>query len=187
MPMSELLPICSTFKSTWRSFWPRSERLQRRATQEDIISELTAEDEENSMRARGVLETAIYCSDLDAAEQFYATILGLECFARVEDRHAFFRCGEAVFLVFNPESTREHQAAVSGVPVPLHGASGEGHVAFRAEREELAQWRAHLNSHGVAVEADFPWPGGGHSIYFRDPGGNSVEIATPEVWGLPES
>lgn len=26
---------------------------------------------------------------------------------------------------------------------------------------------------------------GGKSIYFRDPAGNSVELVTPGIWGLP--
>ena len=32
---------------------------------------------------------------------------------------------------------------------------------------------------------NFTWPGGGRSIYFRDPAGNCVELVTPGVWGLP--
>jgi hypothetical protein len=36
----------------------------------------------------------------------------------------------------------------------------------------------------VAIEADFEWPKGGRSIYFRDPAGNSVEFAEPRIWGL---
>jgi catechol 2,3-dioxygenase-like lactoylglutathione lyase family enzyme len=29
-------------------------------------------------------------------------------------------------------------------------------------------------------------PRGGRSFYFRDPAGNSLELATPRIWGLPE-
>jgi len=36
----------------------------------------------------------------------------------------------------------------------------------------------------VAVEADFEWPGGGRSIYFRDPAGNCLEFAEPRIWKL---
>ncbi|MEE9589465.1 MAG: glyoxalase/bleomycin resistance/extradiol dioxygenase family protein, partial [Hyphomicrobiaceae bacterium] len=31
---------------------------------------------------------------------------------------------------------------------------------------------------------DFEWPGGGRSIYFRDPSGNCLEIAEPRIWGF---
>jgi hypothetical protein len=36
----------------------------------------------------------------------------------------------------------------------------------------------------VAIEADFEWPKGGRSIYFRDPAGNCLEFAEPKIWGL---
>lgn len=45
-------------------------------------------------------------------------------------------------------------------------------------------WRGHLEQSGVTIEADFRWPNGARSIYFRDPDGNSLEIAEPKLWGL---
>ena len=36
----------------------------------------------------------------------------------------------------------------------------------------------------IAIEADFTWPGGGRSIYFRDPAGNCLELAEPAIWKL---
>ena len=131
------------------------------------------------MRAREILEACVYASDLDAAERFYTRALGLTPFAKVEGRHVFFRCGARVFLVFNPERTR-----AGGGDVPGHGATGPGHVCFAARREELAAWREHLAREGVAIESDFAWPGGGHSLYVRDPAGNSVEIGTPAIWRI---
>ena len=38
----------------------------------------------------------------------------------------------------------------------------------------------------VAIEQTMDWPRGGRSFYFRDPAGNSLELATPKIWGLPE-
>ena len=43
----------------------------------------------------------------------------------------------------------------------------------------------HLEGAGIAIEADFEWPGGGRSLYVRDPAGNSVEFAEPRIWKLP--
>jgi catechol 2,3-dioxygenase-like lactoylglutathione lyase family enzyme len=57
-------------------------------------------------------------------------------------------------------------------------------VAFAAAGAELPAWRAHLAACGVSIERDHAWPGGGHSLYFRDPAGNSIEIATPLLWGI---
>jgi catechol 2,3-dioxygenase-like lactoylglutathione lyase family enzyme len=135
---------------------------------------------------RAVLETCVYAADLDAAERFYGEVLGLDCFARVPGRHVFFRCGPGVFLVFNPERTAGEQSQVGGVGVPLHGATGAGHAAFAVPEAELPAWRERLARHGVAVEAEIAWPKGGRSLYVRDPAGNSIELASPTLWGLPD-
>ncbi len=131
------------------------------------------------MRVTRILETCLYVDDLEMAREFYERVLGLEPFAEVQGRHVFFRCGQAVFLVFNPEGSSK-----AGAGVPPHGARGPGHVAFAVEAEALPAWREHLAAHGVSIEAEVTWPGGGRSLYFRDPAGNSVELATPETWGL---
>lgn len=88
-----------------------------------------------------------------------------------------------MLLVFNPLTARTKP--VSFTSAPPHGASGAGHVCFSASTKELEGWRKHLGGHGIAIEADFEWPGGGCSIYCRDPAGNSVEFAEPRIWGLP--
>lgn len=134
------------------------------------------------MQAQSILETCLYVDDLDAAEQFYTNVLGLHVHAREEGRHVFFRCGDAMFLLFDPKTT-----ATSSPKFPKlgpHGAVGPGHAAFRCEESELDGWRAHLGAQRVAIESEITWPNGGFSIYFRDPAGNSLELATPALWGL---
>ena len=133
------------------------------------------------MRPREILEVALYADDLPAAEHFYGGVLGLPVIARVEGRHVFFRCGGRMLLLFNPGSTR------GGGSVPPHGAAGPGHVAFAASEAELDAWKERLASAGITVEQEHRWPGGGRSLYLRDPAGNSVELATPAVWGIPEA
>lgn len=131
-----------------------------------------------------ILETALYAADLDAAEAFYGGLLGLERAARLDGRHVFFRCGAGMLLVFDPEATRR-PAAPGALPVPVHGATGAGHVAFAATAAELDALARRLSAAGVAIEADFRWPGSGaRSIYLRDPAGNSVEFAEPRLWGF---
>jgi catechol 2,3-dioxygenase-like lactoylglutathione lyase family enzyme len=133
------------------------------------------------MKARRILETALYAGDLDAAAAFYGGVLGLPQVARAGGRHVFFRLEDAVLLVFNPAET-ERPATDAALPVPAHGARGPGHVAFAATAEELDRWRERLEAAGVAIEADFRWPNGARSIYVRDPAGNSVELAEPRLW-----
>ncbi|MGH2514363.1 MAG: VOC family protein [Ktedonobacterales bacterium] len=133
------------------------------------------------MHAERVLETCLYVDDLEAAERFYAGVVGLDVYSRVEGRHVFFRCGGAMFLLFNPAATERATG-----PIPSHGARGPGHVAFAIRHDEVSAWRAHLQERGVAVEADVTWPSGGISLYFRDPAGNSIELTSPRIWNLPE-
>lgn len=131
----------------------------------------------------GVLEAALYASDLDAAEHFYGTVLGLERIARHDDRHIFFRCGQTVVLIFNADETAK-TASPGALPVPPHGATGAGHLCFRVSGDRLDDMVAKLRAAGVAIEADFRWPTGARSIYFRDPAGNSLECAEPKLWNL---
>jgi catechol 2,3-dioxygenase-like lactoylglutathione lyase family enzyme len=135
------------------------------------------------MTPEGVLETVLYAKDLAAAETFYRDVLGMEPFAKAAGRHLFYRCGNQVVLLFNPDATKVHPVPGT-LPVPPHGADGEGHVCFRASADQLDAWRRRLEVKGVPVEADFEWPGGGRSIYFRDPAGNCLEFAEPRIWGL---
>ncbi|WP_292898740.1 VOC family protein [Nitratireductor sp.] len=136
------------------------------------------------MRPSAILEAALYVSDLDQAERFYGETLGLERIAKIEGRHVFFRCGQAVLLLFDPAATAEPPPPDARLPVPPHGAKGPGHLCFAATAQEIGRWKAHLDAAGIAIEADFEWPNGGRSIYFRDPFGNSLEFAEPRIWGL---
>jgi catechol 2,3-dioxygenase-like lactoylglutathione lyase family enzyme len=134
------------------------------------------------MRPLRIIETCLYVDDLEAAEAFYVRVLGLEIYARVPGRHVFFRSGDGMFLLFDAAATVK-----PGLPgIPPHGASGAGHTAFAIGEADLEAWRAKLRAEGVEIESDYTWPGGGRSLYFRDPAGNSIELTTPRTWGLGE-
>ena len=135
------------------------------------------------MQPKAILETALYVTDLGSAEAFYRDVIGLPFISKVQGRHVFFRCGESVLLLFNPDATKLPPSNAA-MPVPPHGAVGEGHVCFRASVDELDGWRTLFADKGIEVEADFRWPSGGRSIYVRDPSGNSVEFAEAKIWGL---
>ena len=127
-----------------------------------------------------VLETILYVDDLAAAERFYGGVLGLGLDSRKEGVFAFYRVGDGMLLLFDPAASRRSRG------VPAHGATGPGHACFAVPEAELGAWRARLEAAGVAVEHEQDWPRGGRSFYFRDPAGNSLEVATPRIWGLPE-
>ncbi|WP_395448476.1 VOC family protein [Aminobacter sp. UC22_36] len=136
------------------------------------------------MRPSAILESALYVTNLDAAEAFYGEVIGLERIAKVPGRHVFFRCGQGVLLLFYAEATLQPPKPDARLPVPPHGTTGQGHLCFAATAEGVEQWKRRLEGEGIAIEADFEWPNGGRSIYFRDPSGNSLEIAEPKLWGL---
>ncbi|KPD32105.1 MULTISPECIES: VOC family protein [Thermus] len=123
-----------------------------------------------------VLETAVYAEDLEKARAFYEGVLGLPCFQYQPPRHAFFRAGKGVFLVFNPHYTAKEEN------LPPHGAQGSVHVAFKVAEEDLPLWAKKLEEAGFPVWwADWPR---GKSLYTRDPAGNLVELAPAAIWGL---
>ena len=110
-------------------------------------------------------------------ERFYREALGLAVISR-SDLLISFRCAGSVLLIFN--------RALSAEPnrdVPSHGTSGAGHVAFALRPEDFDVWMRRLEQAGVVLERVVEWEQGGRSIYFRDPAGNSVELAPPTLWG----
>ncbi len=131
------------------------------------------------MKIAGVLETCLYAPNLEAARGFYQGLLGLELFAEQPGRHLFFRAGQGVFLVFNPEATQQETV------LPPHGAQGSVHVCFRVPAEELPGWAARLEAHGYPVTWA-EWKAG-RSLYVYDPAGNLVELAPAAIWGLADS
>ncbi len=128
----------------------------------------------------GIMETAIYARDLDAAEAFYRDVFGLELVSKVPDRLVFFKCGQQMLLLFNPDKSRENDPEIV---IPRHGTEGAGHFCFRAkDRAEVEAWRDHFVAMGIAVEHYHVWPNETHSVYVRDPAGNSVEVGEAALW-----
>ncbi|WP_298934950.1 VOC family protein [uncultured Ruegeria sp.] len=130
---------------------------------------------------RAILEAALYVDDLDAAEQFYGEILGLERIQHIPERHIFYKIGDSVLLLFNPDQT-EQPPSNPDLPVPPHGARGAGHVCLVLTRDEIALMRKHLLDWNIPLDAEFDWPSGARSLYVRDPAGNSVEFAEGWLW-----
>ncbi len=128
-----------------------------------------------------ILETALYVDDPEAVVAFYRDVLGL----RVLDsgpRLVSIDAGQAtVLLIFRRGATRAG-AHTPGGWIPPHDGQGPVHLAFAIDSESLGSWEAHLQERGVDIESRVRWDRGGSSIYFRDPAGHSVELATPGTW-----
>ncbi|MFD1881842.1 VOC family protein [Paracoccus pacificus] len=73
---------------------------------------------------------------------------------------------------------RLHVTAEAGSPVAHQGAGAVHHLAFRTpDAERLAEWKAWIESYGIRV-SDIIDRHYFRSIYFRDPSGIQLEIAT---------
>ena len=124
----------------------------------------------------------LYCADLESARTFYEDVIGLELVSSEPGRHHFFCIGSQMLLLFQPETTATAQVRIGQQLIPQHGAKGPGHIAFQIDSDQMESTRRHLIGHGCTIESEIDWPGGGHSIYLRDPAGNSVEFATRDLW-----
>jgi catechol 2,3-dioxygenase-like lactoylglutathione lyase family enzyme len=138
----------------------------------------SAPSEASIPRVARVYEVVLYAADVAAAAAFYGDVLALRLVDGPDELAAAFRLDDgAVLLIFEPG-----RASRPGRPVPSHGASGAGHVAFGVEPGALDGWAETLRERGVEIELDREWPQGGRSLYVRDPAGNSVELVEGELW-----
>jgi len=133
------------------------------------------------MRPRRVLETALYVDDLERAAAFYTGVMGLRAMLGT-DRLVALDAGEGTVLLLFRRGLTAEGLRTDGGWLPPHDGSGPVHVAFAIDREALPAWRTRLSESGVAIESELTWPRGGVSLYFRDPDGHSLELATPGVW-----
>jgi catechol 2,3-dioxygenase-like lactoylglutathione lyase family enzyme len=123
----------------------------------------------------GILETSLYVDDLQRSVEFYETIFGLEVIDRGDRLCAMGVRTEQVLLLFMKGSS-------ANLPLGATDGNGQLHLAFAISATELGPWESWLENHGVTIELRRDWERGGHSIYFRDPDGHLLELATPGVW-----
>jgi catechol 2,3-dioxygenase-like lactoylglutathione lyase family enzyme len=99
------------------------------------------------------------------------------------ERLVAFDAGHAtVLLIFHRGHAQPLQTA--GGMVPGHDGTGPVHIAFAIDQSDMAPWESRLHSLGIPIESRVTWERGGVSIYFRDPDGRSVELATPGLWPI---
>ena len=129
----------------------------------------------------GIIETALYVDDLKRAQHFYENILELQPVFADGRLVAYDVGGRSILLVFERGASIE-SAEVPGGLIPGHDGRGPLHCAFAIAASELSAWKDRLNTHHIRIEGSMEWPRGGKSIYFRDPDGHLLELATPGLW-----
>ena len=130
---------------------------------------------------RRVLETALDCDHLPTTAAFYTRLLGIEPMLSTE-RLVAIDAGEGTVLLLFQRGLSPQAVETPGGIVPGHDAGGPGHLAFAVDRDELGAWEARFRELGIDIESRVNWDRGGTSLYFRDPDGRSVELATPGLW-----
>ena len=131
----------------------------------------------------GIIETALHVEDVERSMAFYDRVFGFSKMV-FDARFCAYNVAErSVFLLFKKGGTLEplEVPGATGM-IPPHDGSGHMHVAFAVPA--AGEWPARLAECGVAVESTVRWASGGMSIYFRDPDGHLIELATPGIWPI---
>lgn len=124
----------------------------------------------------GTIEVAIYVDDVPRAVTFYEKVLGLSVL-EADTRLTAMAAGRQILLVCL-------RGASVKLPKTAHDAQGSQHVAFSVAGVDLPAWVAHLQANGVEIVETRAWARGGRSLYFRDPDGHLLELASPGVWSI---
>jgi catechol 2,3-dioxygenase-like lactoylglutathione lyase family enzyme len=141
----------------------------------------------NQPKLNGLVETALFVEDLARARDFYEKILGLSK-VKESDTGCVFRIGTQRYLLLvdrNAAHTPNKTASGDVLPacaLPEQHGRGPGHLAFGISEKDLDLWRARLAKHSVDLLKEISWETGARSLYFRDPDGHLIELATPGIW-----
>ena len=132
-------------------------------------------------RIEGLLETALYVDDMARSLAFFRDVMGLAPMLETERLIACDAGRQGVLLVFQRGASIADMPGPGGV-VPGHDGQGPLHMAFAIAEESYGEWHRHLTEAGVTIRGEMRWPRGGRSLYFEDPDGHVLEVATPGLW-----
>ena len=135
----------------------------------------------------GLLETALYLDDVGQAARFYQDLFGFSLLSGSAQRDATFAAlelpGRAVLLFFKKGANAQPVDTGGGI-IPPHGGEGRLHFALAIPSNAYESWKLKLAAQNIPIESEIRWPPGGRSLYFRDPEGNLVELATSGLWAF---
>jgi catechol 2,3-dioxygenase-like lactoylglutathione lyase family enzyme len=128
-------------------------------------------------KSEGILESSLYVDDVAASKRFYEKLFGFHVISDFGERGCAMQAGlRQVLLLFRKGASLSIQSP--------HDGEGNLHIAFAVAASKLANWEAWLAENEIPVEEKRTWERGGQSVYFRDPDGHLLEIATPGVWSI---
>lgn len=133
------------------------------------------------MRIGGLLESALYVDDMVRSVAFFTDVLGLEPMLATDRLTALDAGGRDVLLLFRRGASETDMVDERGV-VPGHNGAGPLHVALRIKAGDYDRWRERLGEHSVTLRGEMRWESGARSLYFEDPDGHVLELATSGLW-----
>ncbi len=130
----------------------------------------------------GILETALYVSEMDRARDFYCDLFGFRVISTGPRLTALSINDRQVLLLFAKGKSRQPTVTAKGETVPPTDADGELHLALSISEDTWDFWTERLNTQNISIESIVHWDEGGRSLYFRDPDNHVIELATPGLW-----
>ncbi len=131
----------------------------------------------------GVLESALYVSDLELSLSFYKKIFEFETLYSDERLCALSVSSKHVLLLFLKGASKAATNGAGGT-IPPHDGNGDLHLAFSIAANYLEQWKNWLYANNIEIESEYKWTRGGTSLYFRDPDNHLLELVTPGLWSI---
>jgi catechol 2,3-dioxygenase-like lactoylglutathione lyase family enzyme len=147
----------------------------------NMTQDSSSADQQTTVLPSTIVETCLHVADLNRSRKFYSDLFGYSVM-KSDERFCAFDVGHGqVLLLFLRGSDPEGTVLPFGT-IPAHGTSGQAHLGFGVPAASLPAWRERLEKKSISIESSLTWPGGGTSIYFRDPDGHLLELLTPGVW-----
>jgi len=145
------------------------------------------EKDDDKPTLNGLVETALFVEDLPRASDFYGQVLGLRKVTASDTGCVFRVADQRYLLIVSRKAAHTPNKTASGdvlppCALPQHNGRGPGHIAFGISQDAVDSWRERLAKHDVDLLSEISWESRARSLYFRDPDGHMIELATPGIW-----
>ena len=101
----------------------------------------------------GVVETALYVTDLDRSIAFFTGDLGRPVLVRNARMAALDAGRRSVLLLFLRGGSADSMTTPGGV-IPGHDGTGRLHMAFAIADADYPSWQAHLSARAIRITGE---------------------------------